>query len=171
MGVHSRVRGFTLLEVIVVLAIFVGIAGVVVPLMRAEIHDSKLTRALDDTGRIAAAVSRACGPALAVPGTTDASAPPCSLLTSGRTPGGLPLGRRLRLVEFLESAAADGATARMPHLGEPGADPWGRSYAVVVPEKGARGHAWALSAGPDGILQTNETSEALLGDDVGVCLR
>jgi len=35
-------------------------------------------------------------------------------------------------------------------IAEPGADPWGNAYLVNVAD---RGRMWAISAGPDGILQ------------------
>jgi type II secretory pathway pseudopilin PulG len=159
---------------IVLLAVAVAISGVVFPLLHAELDDSRISRAFDDTSRIASALSRAARDAGSMPGADESGLPASALLTSGARPDGLPIGRRAHLGDFLgieapASAAADGPHA--PYLGEVGADPWGHAYAVLVPSKGSTGHVWALSAGPDGILQTTTESDAVAGDDIGVCLR
>ena len=59
-----------------------------------------------------------------------------------------------------------------PYLPHELADPWGRAYVVSV--SGFTGgtkpgnHAWCLSAGPNGIVETPPSSDQALGDDVGV---
>lgn len=160
------------MEVVLVIAVFVGAAGVVLPILSAELQDSKITRAIDDTSRIAGAFSAATRllgntPAADSPGTAAAA-----LLTSGAVPGGLPLGKNQKFFEILANAA-DEASARgavNPILGDTGADPWGRAYVVIVPCKESKDHCWALSAGRDGILQTSEKDEMIRGDDIGVCV-
>jgi type II secretory pathway pseudopilin PulG len=159
---------------IVVLAIAVAISGVVFPLLHAELSDSRISRAFDDTSRIASALGRAARDMGSMPGTDESGLPTSALLTSGPRPDGLPLGRRSHLGDILgieAPASAPSAETHTPYLGEVGADPWGHAYAVLVPSKGVAGHVWALSAGPDGILQTTSASDALAGDDIGVCLR
>ena len=47
-------------------------------------------------------------------------------------------------------------------LTDPGPDPWGNSYLVVIR---AGGPSMAISAGPDGILQTRLSSDTGAGDD------
>lgn len=172
--VDSRGSGFSMLELIVVLALLVGAAGIVFPLVSAEIRDSKISRALDDTGRIAGAILRAARDAGAIPGTDDPAMPPTVLLTQGKLPSGVPLGRQRRLADVLGVDSPFPITRNPwngPYLGEVGQDPWRRAYVVLVPAAKAGMYCWALSAGPDGTLQTTERSLALEGDDVGICVR
>jgi type II secretory pathway pseudopilin PulG len=171
---QGAIVGFSLLELIVVMAILVGVAGVVFPLLSAEIQDSKISRALDDTSRIASALAKASRDVGFIPGADEAKMPPSAMLTAGKRPAGLPLGHQRKLGDFLGVDAPYHNTKnpwKGPYLGEVGADPWMRAYTVILPAKGEAGHVWVLSSGPDGVLQTSELSDSLCGDDVGVCLR
>lgn len=163
-----------MLDAVVVLALMIGIAGVVVPLLTAELHDSRITRAVDDTSRIAGAYANAMRDLACAPGEDVKDHPATALLTSGTKPDGLPLGRQLVLSEILGRAPQMQSNAQRwkgPYLGEVGSDPWGRGYVVLVPASGSEGHIWALSGGRDGIVQTSESDDALRGDDIGVCIR
>jgi len=53
-------------------------------------------------------------------------------------------------------------------------DPWGNNYLVYVkamyaPETTKR-YGWIISAGPDGVLQTNPTDSVIKGNDIGLML-
>lgn len=166
--------GFTWPEVIVFTALIVAAAGIVYPLVSAEIRETKISRALDDTARIASAVMRAQRDAGAMPGSDGPGMPAAALVTRGRQPAGLPLGHVRRLSSFLGAlppAQISKGPWKGPYLGEVGCDPWKRAYVVLVPPAAAMAHAWALSAGPDGLLQTTESSSSLEGDDIGICIR
>ena len=168
-----RPSGFSLLELVVLLAIFIAVAGTVVPLLSAEMEDSRTSRAIHDASRIATAVNRFAIDTGALPRAADRGASAGALVTSGPAPERLPLGARVSLADRLgpEAGASAPAGWKGPYLGEVGADPWGRAYAVVVPPPGSRERAWVISAGRDGILQTSERSDELAGDDVGLCIR
>jgi type II secretory pathway pseudopilin PulG len=168
-----KVAGFSLLEFIVVLAVLIGAAGVVLPLMAAEMHDTKLSRALDDVSRIGGAFGKAMRECGLRPGADTAGMPVASYYTNGSLPAGLPTGKRDRMVQVLGQPPKGPAAERWkgPYLGEVGADPWGRAYVLLVPSDAAGGHVWCLSAGRDGVLQTSEDDETVQGDDVGVCVR
>ena|SRR5262245_20588510 len=172
---HRTLRGFSLLEMIVVLAVLVGLAGTVLPLMASEIEDTRISRAMADASRVSGAVERYARDLGALPGALEKGGATTSLTSAAPLPGGLPTGPRARLAEWIGPEAAGRAETakgwKGPYLGEVGPDPWGRAYVVLVPSGGTRGHVWALSAGRDGALQTHEFSDAIAGDDVGVMLR
>ncbi|MBI3820001.1 MAG: hypothetical protein HY286_14995 [Planctomycetes bacterium] len=171
--IKKQPLGFSLLEVVLVMAVFIGAAGVVLPLLYAEMQDSKITRAIDDTSRIAQAISQSARATGAMPGEDEPNMPCAALLSSGTRPGGLPLGRNLNLFTILSKSAAgaESQPAQGPYLGDVGADPFNRAYVVLVPAKGSPDHCWVLCAGRDGIIQTTEKDSTLRGDDIGVCLR
>ncbi|HKE00051.1 MAG TPA: type II secretion system protein GspG, partial [Planctomycetota bacterium] len=139
-----------MLELIVLLAILIAIAGTVVPLVSAEIEDSRTSRAIHDASRIAAAVNRFAIDTGKQPRASEKASGASALLTSGASPERLPLGPVARLADRLGPEAAPPASApagwKGPYLGEVGADPWGRAYAVIVPAPGSRGRLWVLSA-------------------------
>lgn len=170
-------RGFSLLEAVLLIAVIVGIAGVVVPILGSEVSDAKVSRALDDTSRLSGAWAAAARLTKTSPGRDDEGMPSTALLTLGAQPGGLPLGRVRPLAQvFAECEKTIKATnseydPEVPLLGEVGADPWGRAYAILIPPFKTPGHVWALSAGMDGVLQTSERDSELKGDDIGVCVR
>ncbi|MFN0205760.1 MAG: type II secretion system protein GspG [Planctomycetota bacterium] len=176
---QREIAGFTLLEAIIVIAVLIGAAGVVLPLMSAEMHDTKITRALDDASRIAGAYNNAARDRGMLPGADAEGTPTATYYTSGALPGGLPLGKREQLIHLFDNTPESAPSEKWkgPYLGEVGSDPWGRAYVVLVPSKNAvlskkeGTHVWALSAGRDGIVSTTERDDAVAGDDIGVCVR
>jgi len=168
-------RGISILEVIVLLALLVGVGGVVVPLVAGSLEDSKLQRALSDAGRIGAAVRQFTRDVGFEPGTPGKNEGLTILFTSGKLPSEVPPGPRKRLADALsrEAIAAEAAQEKWkgPYLGEVGTDPWGRAYVVVQGGPGDSEHVWILSAGANGRVETSETQDAIAGDDIGIQLR
>lgn len=65
-----------------------------------------------------------------------------------------------------------------PYLTEPKPDPWGNMYIVLVQgirdgvqaEGSADVYGWVISAGPNGRIETEDSSTDLGGDDIGLVL-
>jgi hypothetical protein len=78
--------------------------------------------------------------------------------------GGLPLSA------LLSRSAASVGSRRDSYLDRVPIDPWARAYVVLIPcAKPARSIV-ILSAGPDGIVQSQGAGGAIGGDDVGLVL-
>ena len=209
-------KGFTLLEIIVVLAVIGALAAMLAPVVFRYIDDAKRAQAQSDTNTIASAIQQmykdtgrwpfykdgvgalklaatdavvlssneACGAALITTAAADITAPAVG-------DSGMPTTTSLcdslanQLIKNLPKFAGtpyktDGARAwRGPYLERiPALDPWGRSYLVNIGNADPSAETFAtqkwvvaISAGPDGILQTvvsvlANSNQQVVGDDV-----
>lgn len=171
-------KGFTLVEVVVVIAVVALLAAIMTPLIAKNIDDSKLARAANETEVISAALGsfykdvgrwptrNAAGAFnsanILVSGTTATTA-----IASG-TSNGWDSNTATAGIDFINDhlltnaigypttgpAAWDG-----PYLDTVPLDPWGSPYLVntqatfgAAGTNGAKGIV--ISAGPDGIVQT-----------------
>jgi prepilin-type N-terminal cleavage/methylation domain-containing protein len=209
-------KGFTLLEIIVVLAVIGALAAMLAPVVFRYIDDAKRAQAQNDTNTIASAVQQmykdtgrwpfykngigplklttaddpvvlssneACG-AAAGTAALDLTAP--AVGTSGM-PATTALCDSLadQLIKNLPTLTGtpyptNGARPwRGPYLERiPALDPWGRSYLVNIGNADPSAETFAtlkwvvaISAGPDGILQTvvsalANSNQQVVGDDV-----
>jgi prepilin-type N-terminal cleavage/methylation domain-containing protein len=175
-------KGFTLIEIAVVLAIIAILAAILTPIVTSYIDQARVTRASADVKKIAEGIllfKRDTGVfppynLLATAkggGTTDHDC-----LISGATPsttnftnGTFVCTSTAGLSQFLnvnsmgiastnETVAAGGViNFRGPYLdGLNGTDPWANPYAVNSAQLSTTATAWAFaaSAGPDGVFQT-----------------
>ncbi len=186
MGSAGGTRGYTLSEIVVTLAIVTILAGTLAPLVTHQVAKARRARALRDIAAIAQAIQAFRQDVRSFPDRSGGSPGVLGyLLTAGAAPGGLgswqgPAGRTARHLVDNDPPGADypesGSTAwRGPYLPNDPVDPWGHAYVVSV--AGMRGDAgvrgWILSAGPDGVLQTDDGDDAIPAgsDDVGWRLR
>jgi hypothetical protein len=95
-------------------------------------------RRLDTASRQLEAMAVALGQALATPSAIPAG----TQLLAGNGP-------RPAVIDDLWTTAAAFPLAKVS--ADPGSDPWGNAYLVNIRD---RSHAWVISAGPDGIVQT-----------------
>jgi len=182
-------RGFTLIEVIVVAAIIAILAGILVPMIFSQIDESKITRAQGDVKTIATAISRyrmdtgyfpKINPAVAI----DPAVGPVTAYETLFSLGvqlALPAGF-LTTIGDLGDNLSPGAAAKNvyttggffekkwkgPYLSTFTSDPWGNAYVVNVVNDTAEKNVWVLSAGPNGVFDTDSTSSQLQKDDIGV---
>jgi prepilin-type N-terminal cleavage/methylation domain-containing protein len=149
-------RGFTLIEIAVVLAIIAILAAILTPIVTSYIDQARVTRANSDTKKIAEAVLLYKRDTSVFPGydtfahaTANAGAGLKDCLTSdGTTPtfaSGTPCGATGDLFHYLNvntmgiftnNASAEsvggGIKFRAPYLdGLGGQDPWGTAYLVT----------------------------------------
>lgn len=172
-------KGFTLIEVIVVAGIIAILAGILVPLIFKEIDESKISRTSADIRSISSALivfKKDIGP---WPTLDGACAPGVTLFVgSGNTPSGLAAGGfdESSPMNFSEPLSTNSGGCynnwKGPYIAVVSADPWGFTYVMNAKDFNTPGApVWILSAGPDGIVQTNVASTSALGDDIGLRLK
>jgi len=182
-------RGFTLVEVIVILAVVSILVAIVTPTVLKYITEAQQSRAeedvralsvvindlIKDTGqfpgaKLATGKTFLCGPG--TPSTGDwGDATTCGDLT-------------LHLIsnDPNQDASPNGTgdyrtTGRRkykgPYVQVLNEDPWGNAYQInaISLVGGDTTPTWIISAGPDGAFQTTPTAAALSGDDLGVRLK
>ncbi|MEW6743460.1 MAG: type II secretion system protein GspG [Planctomycetota bacterium] len=170
---RSPRAGFTLIEMIVVVAIIVSLAGIIIPVVSSEIEDAKTARAVGDLNRIATAITQYIKDTGTFPtGTLGAQS-----FTWAHSNADIPEsnsfddGLSEELARFLSLDIHGGDRWRGPYCEEIGADPWGRAYLVNVHGYySATEHVLVLSAGPNGEVETDPTAIIADGDDVAVLI-
>jgi len=180
-------KGFTLIELAVVLAIIAVLAAILTPMVTNYLDQARNTRALADTKTIAQAINlfkRDMGYypvytslASAKTGTTTKYlAGPSTATDPTVGAGGTGFAAILAssaqdIVTQLNTAWADLPNAandrnpghisfRGPYIGNLDADPWGNKY-VVANLSSTTNKAFVVSAGPNGALDTS-ASQGLL---------
>ena len=191
--------GFTLVEIIVILAVISILVAILTPTVLKYIDEARDDRAHEDVKNISAMLndlikdtgqypgdkttnSFICGPGeIATAGTTGWAA---NLAACTNSSGKLAdsLGNHLTVNDPNEDATTDGAVDyrssgnrrwKGPYITSFSEDPWGNAYEVNVSTlKGGNTSAtWVISAGPNGTLDTSTLASTLSGDDVGVRIK
>ena len=191
-------RGFTLIELAVVLAVIAVLAAILTPLVTSYIDQARITRAQTDVRAIAQSFQlhkRDTNEYPIFTSSTYASADATDfdyLASSGTLPstsgaGWNNLSTAGSIDDFLnqnqqsvaEGDVRGGAVAyRGPYLDQVPSDPWGFAYVVSTTSllDGATQIAFVVSGGPDGDVETDETltttgAFATSGDDVAARIR
>jgi len=184
-------KGFTLIEVVVVVAVIAILAAVLTPYITKYIDDSKIAKARNEAQVIGAAMTtfyrdtgvwpsrNATGAAVAVlyTGTTT---PAAAAVFTAVPPVVPPVANWAGAVATIDnSLLVNGAGNAYPANGDlqwkgpyigsalP-ADPWGKPYLVNV---AAAGPIWVMCAGPNGKVQTAVADNVVKGDDIGFRVR
>jgi general secretion pathway protein G len=168
MKVH-RTGGFSVIELVVVIAIIVGLAGVVVPIVTQEMNDSKKANAIADINRLATALNQYIKDTLFFPTGTHGTTTLHYLYTDGTLPtrNSFTSGEGRHVGEFLCSNIHGGDRWKGPYLDSAACDPWGNAYIVNVQGfYSASERAMIISAGPDGLMETPTASLNPEGDDL-----
>lgn len=191
-------RGFTLIEIVVVLAVIAIIAAFVTPRIWEYTEKSRAVRAANDCKTLAEAIlsfekDLRTFPVYSTTPLSIANATLNVLFTDGNeaTPSGgagtqnWVSGNRDNLQNHLEKGLTSSgqpypATGpfkwRGPYHADFKPDPWGTRYYVNASHFYSNGNnaVWVLSAGPNGIIETNFTQSvsgdlvpSLGGDDIG----
>ncbi len=192
----NQKTGFTLIEVIIVLAVISILASILVPIAVRNIDNARLTAAAKDTQSIATAIVnfhidvRPYWPAYSTHATFTNHHPDVYILESkdGNTPSAthneywISNFKHDTLENQLLLNASDYDGWKGPYLGTIRPDPWGNRYYVSIgalwdPSWSAAGadpgQAWVISAGPNGNIDTdpkgplNSDPTPAPGDDIG----
>ena len=175
MTVHFKGKqGFTLIEIITVLAILSILAGVLIPITIKNIDESRLTAAQKDTNAITAAIVNFHIDTKVWPVyTTYPGSNTVYILKTSEGNDATATGNGVWLSAtsdyFFEQLIDNEVNPqytnwRGPYLGELKPDPWGRKYYASVGslwDNGGWGagadpaQAWVISAGPDGNIDTD----------------
>lgn len=165
--------GFTLIEMIVVVAIIAALAAILVPIVSSELADAETTKAVGDCQRIGAAVTQYIKDTRTFPTGPGGDNSVRWLRGDGTQPTTNPFddGTDATLVSFLTAGTTNGgALWNGPYMQEVGADPWGNCYIVNVHGYYSGEYVWVLSAGPNGDFDTDQTDTALQVDDIGIMI-
>jgi len=166
----TRARGFTLIEMVIVVAIVALLAGILVPIAFNQVDDAEKARAMADIRQISSALLlfRSDTGVWPTQNTrllyTDGNA---ALREDRFESGGT---RHIRSFLRENSPATNGWEG--PYMTNFSPDPWGNRYIVEVRgfESAGKPYAWVISAGPDGKFQTRRDDTGLQGDDIGLIM-
>ena len=190
-------RGFTLIDIVVVLAVVAILAAVMTPAVVEHLEDSKTARAQKEVELIGARLSDFYTDLGRWPTDTDANKSitdqEVRLLES--VDGTMP-GQRNGNTGWTTLAPADNFTNQLilnrpvgsnaaryattgeirwkgPYVNAFTPDPWGRKYLCNVWNfwPGRDGPVWVISAGPDGVIDTPATQQTVRNDDIGFMLK
>jgi len=185
-GQFSRSKGFTLVEIIVILAVISILVAILTPTVLKYIDEARDDRAKEDVKSISAMLNDLI---------KDTGRYPGNMLESGNTflcgPGTVGLagwGSSTTCEDLANHLVTNspGGTAtsddypssgkfrwKGPYLTNLSEDPWGNGYQINASTLigGNTSVTWVISAGPDASFQTSTSSTTLSGDDVGVRIK
>jgi prepilin-type N-terminal cleavage/methylation domain-containing protein len=169
----GRKRGFSVVELLIVLAIVVGFAGIVVPIISHEALTAKQNEAMDDLNRIASAVNLYIRDTLLYPTGINGATTYHYLYSEGEVPINNPMasGPGMSLDEFLNSGDYGGSDWQGPYLANISCDPWGNAYLVNTQGYfNSTERIFVISAGENGVIDTPLAATTACGDDLLIVL-
>ncbi len=187
-------KGFTLIEMVVVLAVVAILAAILVPTIEKNILDAKIARANNEVQVLGAAMASfykdvGIWPSYSTFNTTQVDFIYSNNGSAGTDGSGYQWWSGAtngydtfenQLISNAPGYTACAATTsencwKGPYIAEVKADPWGHKYSSNVKDATGSNAMWVWCAGPDGEADTNSTqtqaSASLGDDDIGVRLR
>lgn len=174
---QKREQGFTLIEMIVTVAIIASLAAILVPIVSSELGDTAQSRALGDCQRIGTAITQYIKDTRVFPTGPGGDNSVNYLLgvgteqtTNGMADDGDDAAGDLE--DYLTDGATNGgALWAGPYMQQVPVDPWGNPYVVNVHGYFENSeYVWVVSSGPDGDINTSAEDTVLQGDDIGVLI-
>ena len=161
--------GFTLIEMVIVVAIVALLAGILVPVAFNQVDDAEKARAMADVRQLSSAMMlfrQDCGkwPITSRLLYSDGNKAKNENLFEG---GGT---QHIRMALRENTPATSGWKG--PYMTTFSPDPWGNRY--IVESRGFEDDkppmAWVISAGPNGTFDTGRDDKSLQGDDIGIMM-
>lgn len=184
-------KGFTLIEIIVILAVISILVAILTPTVLKYIDEARDDRARGDVNNINAMINDLIKDTGKFPGDKLDTTPTANTFLCG--PGNVGLGGQTwgttanceDLANHLVTNSP-GTTAtsddypssgkfrwKGPYITNLSEDPWGNAYQINADtlKGGNTSVTWVISAGPDATFQTSTTATSLSGDDIGVRIK
>lgn len=185
----NKKNGFTLVEIIVILAVISILAAILTPTVLKYISDAQQSRAEEDVKVVSAVINDLIKDTGKYPGSMIGAA--TFLCGSGTLPttgtlvanGNCSTLSNHLLTNNPNGDATSDSTGDYPTSGKQrwkgpyvqalNADPWGNPYLVTASTLvgGNTSPTWVISAGPNGTFNTAATATSLSSDDVGVRIK
>lgn len=188
-ALHLTPHGFTLIEIIVILAVISILVAILTPTVLKYIDEARGNRAQSDVNNISAMLNDLIKDTGQYPGAKlDPTVPANTFLCGpgtvdlagwGTTANCEALANHLATNSPGTAASTDDYPStgkfrwRGPYLTNLSEDPWGNAYQINASTLvgGNTTPTWVISAGPDGVFQTATTATTLSGDDVGTRIK
>ena len=187
-------KGFTLIEIIVILAVISILVAILTPTVLKYIDEARNDRAQSDVANISAMINDLIKDTGQYPGAKlDTIATANTFLCStgnvgltgqtwGTTANCEDLANHLVVNNPGNTASTSDdypstSTAKFrwkgPYITNLDADPWGNAYQINASTLvgGNTSVTWVISDGPDATLQTSTSATTLSGDDIGVRIK
>ncbi len=180
-------KGFTLVEIIVILAVISILVAILTPTVLKYIDEARGDRAAEDVKNINALINDLIKDTGQYPGAHLAAGH--TFLCNGTGTVGQAGWGTTATCENLENhlvtnSPGTAATTddypstgkfrwKGPYITNLSEDPWGNAYQINASTLvgGNTSVTWVISAGPDGTFQTSVTATSLSGDDIGVRIK
>ena len=162
-------RGFTLIEMVIVVAIIALLAGILVPVAFNQVDDAEKARAMADVRQISSAVmlfrqDTGKWPTRSKLYYTDGN--------KAKNENQFESGGTAHLRGPLRENTPATPGWKGPYMTAFSPDPWGNRYIVegqgFVDDRPPMG--WVISAGPNGTFETGRNNTSLQGDDIGILM-
>lgn len=192
-SLHLTNKAFTLVEVIVILAVISILVAIVTPTVLKYIAEAQQSRAEEDVRSISLVINDLIKDTGQYPGSKlpVVNTVQTTFLCSTGTKLGTPWGDDAKCADLTKhlvenDPGQDGTVGgtgdyrttgrrkyKGPYVQVINEDPWGNAYQINAASLvgGNASPTWIISAGPNGTFDTVPTATAIAGDDMGVRLK
>jgi len=184
-SIRKRNAGFTLIEVIVIVAILAILAGILAPMIFSQIDDAKLARAEADAKSISSASFVFRKDIGRWPNWDNACSPNATLVVgTGNLPSGVDdenlfvVTTKISIDDYFAKntyncfPVSNNVGWKGPYMAAVNTDPWGNAYVINADQFNIDGGAvWVYSAGPNSVMESEAGAMTPNGDDIAIRIK